>query len=123
MKAAHVLIVEDDAWLAEQQARVLKKSGYDVTVTLHAIDGMDAIDTVHPDVILLDVLLTATTAFTFLHELQSHGDTGNIPVVLCTNLADDITLNDVAPYGVKRILDKTTMQPDDMVAAIKSVLT
>lgn len=122
MTAQHVLIVEDDAWLGEQQQRVLELAGYRVTLTPHAIDAIDAIDHDQPDVILLDVLLTATTGFTLLHELQSYSDTGTIPVVLCTNLAADIQLRDVEAYGVRRILDKTTMVPDDVVAAVRAVL-
>ncbi len=122
MKKQSVLIVEDDSWLAEQQARVLSKAGFKTSVSPHAIAAMEAIDKTHPDVIVLDVLLTGNTAFALLHELQSYGDTGSIPVVICTNLASELSLDILKPYGVKRILDKTTMMPDDIVAAVRSVL-
>lgn len=121
MKKPTILIVEDDAWTAEQYARVLDKAGYKTAISPHAIAAINAIDDVRPDVIILDVLLTGSTGFALLHELQSYGDTSVIPVVLCTNLATDIKLDDVSPYGVKRILDKATMEPDDIVAAIRSV--
>ncbi len=117
-----VLIIEDDKWLAEQHSRVLTVAGYKTKVSLHAIDGMQAIDDMHPDVIVLDVLLTGSTAFVLLHELQSYGDTGSIPIIICTNLASDIDIKNLKPYGVKQILDKTSMRPDDLVAAVKSVL-
>ena len=68
------------------------------------------------------MLLAGTTALALLHELQSHTDTAKVPVILCTNLADGLDLEELAPYGVRRIVDKTTMQPDDIVAAVKSVL-
>lgn len=122
MKQQTVLIVEDDAWLAEQQIRVLAQAGYRAISSPHAIAAIEAIDDIHPDVILLDILLTGSTGYALLHELQSYSDTGKIPIVLCTNLATNIKLSDVTPYGVRRILDKTTMQPDDVVAAIKSAL-
>ncbi|TAL14857.1 response regulator [Patescibacteria group bacterium] len=122
MSKQTVLIVEDDPWLAEQQARVLTKSGYKTSISPHAEAAIDAVDDVHPDVIILDMLLTGSTAFALMHELQSYGDTGAIPIILCTNLAGDIKFEDVKPYGVKRILDKTAMQPDDVVAAVRSVL-
>lgn len=122
MKQQTVLIVEDDAWLAEQQNRVLSQAGYRAISSPHAIAAIEAIDDVHPDVILLDVLLTGSTGFALLHELQSYSDIGRIPIILCTNLAGDIQLKDVKPYGVHRILNKTTMQPEDVVAAVKAVL-
>ena len=120
--ALSVLIVEDDRWLAEQYSRVLSKVGYKVKVTSHALAAVQAIDDVHPDAIILDVLLTGSTAFTLLHELQSYGDTGAIPIILCTNLAGELSLEDLKPYGVRRIIDKTKMIPDDLTIALRSVL-
>jgi CheY-like chemotaxis protein len=121
-KQPSVLIVEDDEWLAEQQSRVLTKAGYTTTISPHAMAAIDAVDDDRPDAIVLDMLLTGSTAFALMHELQSYGDTGSIPIILCTNLAASISLDDVKPYGVKRILDKTTMAPDDVVTAVRSVL-
>lgn len=122
MKKTAVLIVEDDEWLAEQYERLLKIDGYRTRVAPHAIAAIQEIDDFHPDVIVLDILLTGSTAFALLHELQSYGDTGMIPIIICSNLASEITLNDLAPYGVKKILDKMKMMPDDLAASIRSVL-
>ena len=117
-----VVVVEDDEWLTEHYLRVLRRAGYETYHAPHAISAIDVIDDVRPDAVLLDVLLTGTTALALLHELRSHADLANIPIVLATNLADQIDLQDVTSYGVKRILDKATMHPDDIVAAIRSTL-
>lgn len=117
-----VLLVEDDPWLAELEADVLTQAGYDVIHAPHAPSAIAKIDEHQPDIIILDVLLTGSTAFALLHELQSYGDTKQVPVILCTNMADSLKLEDLTTYGVQRIIDKTTMHPDDLVAAIRSVL-
>lgn len=117
-----VVVVEDDAWLAEHYLRVLRRAGYETYHAAHALGAIDVIDDVKPHAVLLDVLLTGTTALALLHELRSHADLADIPVVLATNLADQISLEDVESYGVKRILDKATMHPDDVVAAIRTVI-
>jgi len=122
MNKVKVLVVEDDKWLAEQHGRVLESAGYSATVTLNAIEAIQAVDKQVPDVIILDVLLTGNTAFALMHELQSYGDTGDIPIILCTNLAADLSLDELAPYGVKQIIDKATMVPDDIVTAIRRVM-
>lgn len=122
MKTQTVLVVEDDMWLGEQQVRVLEKAGYKAVISPNAIAAIEAIDDIHPDAILLDVLLTGSTGFALLHELRSYTDTAEIPIILCTNLASGIKLKDVTAYGVRRILDKTTMHPDDVVIAVRSVL-
>lgn len=122
MSGSKVLIVEDNRWIAEQQSRVLEKAGFETIISPHARDAIDVIDDKKPDVIVMDMLLTGDTAFTLMHELQSYDDTKKMPIILCTNLAENIQLSDVEPYGVRRIMDKTTMHPDDIVVAVRSVL-
>lgn len=121
-KIIRVLIVEDDAWLAEQHQRTLQSAGYDTMIVNDALSAMAQVDDYHPQVILLDVMLAGPNAFTLLHELRSHADLVMIPVILCTNSAADLADEDIQAYGVKRVLDKTTMHPDDIVAAVKKVL-
>ena len=117
-----VVVVEDDTWLAEHYLRVLRRANYETYHAPNPLAAIDIIDDVRPHAILLDVLLTGTTALALLHELQSHSDLADIPVILATNLADQIELDDVQSYGVRRILDKTTMHPDDITTALRSVL-
>jgi len=117
-----VVVVEDDIWLAEHYMRVLRREGYEVYHAPHAIGAIEAIDQVRPHVILLDVLLAGTTALVLLHELQSHVDLAKIPIVLATNLADQIDIEDVKSYGVRRMLDKATMHPEDIAAAIRGAM-
>lgn len=116
-----VLLVEDDAWLAELEVESLRAAGFDVQYAPHAQSAIVRLDERIPDVIVVDMLLTGTTALALLHELQSYSDSGAIPVILCTNMADSLRLDEVRPYGVQRVLDKTTMYPDDIVAAVRSL--
>lgn len=122
MSSSKILIVEDNRWIAEQQSRVLEKAGFKTITSPHARDAIDVIDDEKPDVIVMDMLLAGDTAFTLMHELQSYDDTKKTPIILCTNLAENIRLEDVEPYGVRRVIDKTTMHPDDIVVAVRSVL-
>jgi len=116
-----VLLVEDDTWLAEVEASVINDAGYEVHIAPHAPAAIDLVDSFKPDVIVLDVLLAGSTAFALLNELQSYSDTGMVPVVLCTNIADQFDAKKLKEYGVMRVVDKTTMYPADLIAAIRSV--
>lgn len=116
-----VLVIEDDQWLAELEKDVLNKSGYMATVAANAYDAIDAVDAHKPSVIVADVLLAGSTIFAFLNELQSYEDTARIPVVLCTNTADQLSPELLKKYNVRRVIDKTTMHPDDIVAAVVAV--
>lgn len=117
-----VLLVEDDMWLAEMECRVLEGEGYEVTMAPHALAAIDSIDADAPDVIILDILLAGSTGFALLNELQSHDDTHEIPIILCTNLAEQFDGKRLKEYGVRRVVDKSTMHPSDLVVAVKAVL-
>lgn len=121
-KDMYVLVVEDDQWLAEQQVRTLKSAGFQAGHVGHALAAMDLIDAKKPAVIILDVLLVGPNAFTLLHELRSHPDLAVIPIILCTNSADVIIIEDVSAYGVYQVLDKAVMLPADLVASVRKVL-
>ncbi len=118
----HVLLIEDDRWLAELEARVLDNAGYTVSMAANALEAVDKVDESLPDVIIADVLMAGSTIFPLLHELQSYSDTYKIPVVLCTNIAEQFSLETLGSYGVRRIVDKSVMEPADIVAAVKAVL-
>ncbi|MDB5163181.1 MAG: response regulator BaeR [Candidatus Saccharibacteria bacterium] len=117
-----VLLVEDDAWLAEVEAGVLTGAGFEVQVAPHAPAAIDLVDSFQPEVIVLDVLLAGSTAFALLNELQSYSDTAMVPIILCTNIADQFDAAKLKEYGVNRVVDKTTMHPDDLIAAVRSVV-
>jgi CheY-like chemotaxis protein len=121
-KTPYVLIVEDDEWLAEQYIRTLSEAGIRAEFVPHALAAIDAVDTNLPDVLVLDLLLAGPNAFALLHELRSHADLAAIPVILCTASADQIAKEDIEAYGVKQVLDKSTMMPQDLIAAIKRIL-
>jgi len=116
-----VVLVEDDSWLADMEASVLRAAGYEVKTAPHALAAIDYIDDTVPDVLILDVLLAGSTAFALLNELQSHHDTARLPVILCTNVAEQFDAVRLKEYGVRRVVDKTTMHPEDLVTAVKAV--
>lgn len=122
MKRLHILIVEDDQWLAEQYVRTLEAAGFSAMVTTDATQAISLIDERVPNALLLDVLLPGGNIFRLIHELRSHNDLAAIPIILCTNSAEQLAAEDMAAYGVEAVLDKATMKPEDIVTAIKKAL-
>ena len=121
IKQPRVLIVDDDEWLALQYKRILEAGSCRVSVASNALDAIDAIDTKKPDVIVLDMFMPGPNGIVLIHELQSHNDLARIPIILCSNSAADLP-TEMTKYGVRVILDKTTMHPEDVLVAIKKVL-
>ncbi len=118
----HVLLVEDDLLLARQFMRVLERADMVVSHARHAGEALAFIDATPPDAIILDMLLPATSGFALLHELQSYFDTAALPIIVCTSMADTMTLEELRPYGVYRLLDKMELVPQDLVAAVRAAV-
>lgn len=118
-KSPHVLIVDDDEWLAQDYGRMLEQQGYATSHAAHALQAIDSCDQHTPDVILLDLFLPGPNGLTLIHELQSHQDLAKIPIILCSTSGSDISPQQAKPYGVVAVLDKSTLQPQDVVAAVR----
>ena len=116
-----VLVIDDDEWLAKLFTRRLEHNGMVVQSALNAIEALDLIDSFRPAVIILDLFMPGPNGLVLLHELQSYDDLGRIPVVVCTTSANNITLEQLRPYGVRLLLDKVSMCPDDITKAVREV--
>ena len=117
-----VAVIEDDIWLMQHYQRVLERANFKVVTASHPAQAINTIDDAKPAVILLDMLLAGSSALVLLHELQSHADLAKIPVIIASNGAEMMTIEELRPYGVKRLIDKVSMHPDDIVAACRAVL-
>ena len=119
-----IVLIEDDAWLADSFCATLHAGGYDdIRTFTSAHDAMKAIDKKLPDVIIADLLLGDHTSFTLLHELQSYKDTAQIPVIICTGAGTkELTAARMKSYGVVALLDKAHVTPDQLLLYVAESL-
>ena len=119
---SRVLVVESEPWLSEHFERILVKQGFAVASVSNAYAAIDKINESQPEVIVMGLLLNGADGLALLHELQSYVDTAKVPVIICSDRANELSLQELKPYGVERLLDTGTMKPDDLPAALRSVL-
>lgn len=117
--AGVAFIIEDDMAMADCLELSARAAGIEQVYRFEEVIGAaQATNEVVPDVILLDVLLSGPNGFTLLNELASYSDTARVPVILISSL--NFQGQDLRHYNIIKILDKTTMLPADVMAAIKS---
>lgn len=118
----HVLLIEDDTWLAESYMRMLMREGMRVRLVESADAAMTAIDEAVPDIVVADVLLNEHTIFMLFHELQSYEDTRDTPIVLCSSLGGDVLADaKLRQYGVRAVLDKSSLTPEQLVTVVQEL--
>jgi two-component system, OmpR family, alkaline phosphatase synthesis response regulator PhoP len=104
-KPPTILFIEDDVWFSGSIKAGL--SDFSVVTINDPEEAFSQIEKSKPDVILADVLLGSKSLIALLHELQSYVDTRDIPVVILSAHAKQISLDDAKAYGVKSIIDKS----------------
>ena len=115
-----LLIVEDDKNWADILGKFATDVGTEYRVAVSGDQAIEIIDDWQPDALILDMLLTGETAIALLNELRSYADLVSLPIVVCTNI--DVKMDDLRPLGVKAILNKTSMRPNEARAIFREVL-
>ena len=80
--AARVLVVEDDAGVAEMLRRNLAYEGFGVEVARDGPAGLAGARDLAPDLVILDVMLPKLDGFEVVRRLRAAGD--DIPVLMLT---------------------------------------
>jgi CheY-like chemotaxis protein len=101
------LLVDDDEMVRRSVRQALEPIGWKVSEAENGHVAVEALATVHPDVIILDLMMPKMDGFEFLDKLRSRPDWQDIPVVVIT--AKDLTEMDRARLngGVERIIQKS----------------
>ena len=116
-QALDFFILEDNPIFARIFAKNLHKTFPNARINTfeNAIEAIEALPNgcVPPSV-------TGPDGFTFLNEIASYPDLSNIPVIIVSSL--NFPMSSLDSYNVKKILNKTTMQPEDLPSAVIEVL-
>ena len=82
--AERLLVVEDEAHLAEVIADNLELEGFDVEVVGDGAEALERIRAGAPDLVLLDVMLPGMDGFSFIDRLRAEPGCGSVPVIALT---------------------------------------
>ena len=111
-----ILVVEDDADIAEAMVAILEGEGY---VVVHASDGEEALrilrDGLQPSLIVLDLLMPRMDGLQFRRVQQSDRSISGVPVVVVSGVA--YLVNEIRSMGVARCFTK----PVDVDALLRAV--
>jgi two-component system, OmpR family, alkaline phosphatase synthesis response regulator PhoP len=86
---SRVLVVEDERDVAELIRYNLSKEGYDVVVAPTGADALKQARDVHPDLVLLDIMVPQLNGWEVCRRLKQEADTKNIPVIMVTGRVEE----------------------------------
>jgi CheY-like chemotaxis protein len=106
---SRVLIVEDDVEIRETLSQVLELEGYAVAAASDGRKALASARQVHPDVILLDLMMPVMDGWQFRAEQKNDPSISDIPVVVVSALGWRTDIDAVAfiakPFRVEQVIE------------------
>jgi CRP-like cAMP-binding protein/ActR/RegA family two-component response regulator len=115
----HILLIEDNAEMAENISSILQLAKYHVMVASNGKIGIDMVQQKHPDLILCDVMMPELDGYGVLHILNKDPDTASIPFIFLTAKSELADLR----TGMNLGADDYITKPFDGVDLLKVVET
>ena len=84
-----VLVVEDERDVADLIRYNLTKEGYDVVIAPTGADALKQARDVHPDLVLLDIMVPQLNGWEVCRRLKQDAETKNIPVIMVTGRVEE----------------------------------
>ncbi len=81
---AHVLLIEDEANIAEALRFILARDGWQVSVYADGAAGLAAVTALQPDLLILDLMLPNLSGLEVLVALRAAAATQDLPVLMLT---------------------------------------
>jgi DNA-binding response OmpR family regulator len=116
--ADRVLIIEDEADLAELMALYLRRHGCEVTLAPSGRDGMNALRAMKPDLIVLDIGLPDSDGMEICREIRRLSD---VPIIFVTCRRDADDIRDGLSLGADDYVTKP-FDPAELVARVQGHL-
>lgn len=85
-----IVYIEDDPEMIDLVSMILSRRGFDVKGVQGGQAGLDYINTQKPDLILLDLMMPDVDGWDIYHQMKSHEETRDIPVIIITAKAQAI---------------------------------
>lgn len=113
-----VLLIEDDAIVAEIYRLSLTRAGFKVLVASNGELGMQRATESIPDFIFLDIRMPKMDGVEVLRHLASLDATRGIPVVMMSNFDDRALIESSRALGAKEYLVKVNTDPTQLAVIV-----
>lgn len=122
MKKIKVIIIEDDKFLNKLYVNKLQANNFDASGTLTAQEGLHRINSAKPDLILLDLILPCKNGFEVLKEIKLNPKTKDIPVIILSNLCQELDIKKTLELGAIAYFVKTDFSINELPKLIEDAL-
>lgn len=116
-----IAIVEDDQAISQMYRIKFESDGFTVETAENGKLGLELIEKMRPDLVLLDLMMPEMSGDEMLIHLRKQ-EWGKMPVIILTNMGEQEVPDIVRQLGVKKFILKADMTPKQVVDLVKTQL-
>ena len=116
-----ILVVEDESAIAELIAINLRHAGFDVVIAATAGHAQAEVDSVLPDLVILDWMLPGQSGLALARQWRSAARTKELPIIMLTARAEETDKISGLDAGADDYLTKP-FSTNELLARIRAVL-
>lgn len=120
--AIKVVCIEDDPEMIDLVKLILARQGYEVIGAMGGREGLETVEAVRPDLVLLDLMMPDMDGWEVYQQMKSSEAMRDIPVIVVTAKAQSI--DKVLGLHIAKVNDYITKPfgPSELLASVLRVL-
>jgi len=121
VKTERIVVIEDEPDILEVISYNLRREGYEVVSSMSGEDGLDKIEKVNPQLVVLDLMLPEIDGIELCRQLKADPLTQAIPIIMVTAKGEESDIVLGLGVGADDYVTKP-FSPKELVARVKAVL-
>lgn len=117
-----IAIIEDDLAICQMYRFKFEAEGYQVETAENGVLGLELVETMKPDIILLDLMMPETNGDEMLAKLRAKPWGKAIKVVILTNKGEQELPPELKKLDVAAVILKADMTPRQVADLVKKQL-
>lgn len=122
MKSIKIAIIEDDAVISQMYRMKFEAEGYEVQMAGNGRLGVELVENMRPDIILLDLRMPEMDGTEALTQIRKHDWGKNIPVLILTNVGEEEAPAELEKLNVLSYIVKADLTPSQVTEKVKAAL-
>src|SRR5690349_4561466 len=87
-KPSRILIIEDEPANIQTLSTILKERGYNINIATNGRQGLEVLERIRPDLILLDIMMPEMDGFETCRRIKTSTASREIPIIFLTAKTD-----------------------------------
>jgi len=117
-----IAIIEDDQAISQMYRFKFEAEGYEVETADNGRLGLELVQKMKPDIILLDLMMPEMTGDEMLEHLRAAPWGKKVKVIILTNMGEQEIPGKVKELGVSGVIMKADMTPRQVADVVKKNL-